>query len=333
MTKARAALFHEVGDSEVLRLEQVDVPEPGPGEIRLRISAFGLNRSEAMFRQGWHPVKPQLPSRIGYEAAGIVESVGQGVTEFAVGDHVGTLPIMELNPYGAWGELMIVPVHWATLTPPGLDALESASLWSSYMTAYAGLVDLVSIKVGNYVLVTAASSSVGPPAIQILKMLGARVIATTRGRTKGEAIRAMGADHVIVTDEEDLVRRVNEITGNAGVQFVFDPIGGPAIEQLTKITAPYGTIILYGVLSFDPAPLPLGDVVSKNLNLLGFAMMLEDRPERNARAIQFIRDGVKTGKLRPLIAKSFTLDEVVNASRYLDSMQQIGKVVVQVDHA
>jgi NADPH2:quinone reductase len=329
--KARAAIFDAVGDASVLKLRDVDVPDPAEQEVRIRVHAFGLNRSEAMFRQGWHPIKPILPSRIGYEAAGIVESVGSGVSQFAPGDAVATLPVMALNARGGYGELLTVPSKYVEANPPELGMEESASLWSSYMTAYAGLVELVSIKPGDFVLVTAASSGLGPAAIQVVNMLGARPIAVTRKRAKAQAIRSLGAHEVIVTEDEDLVARVGQITGGVGAQLVFDPVGGPMVARLAEATARYGAIILYGVLDFAAAPLPLQALIEKNLTMHGFAMYLDDRPERNARAIAFIREGVSTGKLRPLVGKRFPLESVAEASAYFDSMQQIGKVVVTVN--
>jgi NADPH2:quinone reductase len=326
--QARAAIFEQTGGADVLELRMIDVPAPGPGEIRIRVEAIGLNRSEAMFREGWHAVKPVFPSRIGYEAAGKIESLGEGVTHFAIGDAVSTLPVMALNACGAYGELFNAPSALVIASPPELSAAETASLWSSYMTAYSALVELVAIKRGDWVLVTAPSSSVGPPIFQILAMLGARAIAVTRRREKADAVRAMGAEQVIVTDDEDLGSRVMEITGGTGVRFVFDPVGGPTVQTLAEVTAPYGTIVLYGVLDFAAAPLPLLPLISKNLAILGFAMMLDDQPERNERAIAFIREGVAKGLLKPLIGKQFPLEEIAAAAAYLDSMQQIGKVVV-----
>lgn len=326
--QAKAVTFSKLGGTDVLELRDVDVPAPGPGEIRVRIKAFGLNRSEAMFRQGWHPIKPQLPSRIGYEAAGVVESVGEGVTDFAPGDRVSTLPIMELNARGAWGELFTIPARLAVHSPPELSDEETAGLWSSYLTAYGMLVDLVQISQGDWVLVTAASSSLGAPVFQILSMLGARVIATTRSRAKADAVLAMGADHVIVTDEEDLAARVMEITEGAGARFVFDPIGGPIVAELAAVTAPYGTIVLYGIMDFAAVDLPIMPLIGKNLSILGYAMLLDDRPERNARAFAFIREGATSGKLKPLIGHLYPLDRIAEAAALLDSMQHVGKVVV-----
>ena len=328
--KAKAVVMRTLGGPEVLGLEEVDVPDPGPGEIRIQVKAFGLNRSEVLFREGRYMIKPVFPSRIGYEAAGIVESVGPGVEGFAVGDAVSTLPAMESNPRGAYGELFTLPINAAVKSHPGLSMVESAALWSSYMTAYGGLVDMGVVRPGDFVLVTAASSSLGPPAMQILKMLGARPIATTRQRSKAEAVRQFGAEHVIVTEEEDVVERVLEITGGKGVACVFDPVGGPMVAKLADVTAPYGTIIIYGRLSRDPGEMPQTALIWKNLTIRGYGMLLHENPARDARAIAFIRDGITKGHLRPAISKKFRLDEIVEAARFLDSMEQIGKVVVTV---
>jgi NADPH:quinone reductase-like Zn-dependent oxidoreductase len=312
----------------VLSLEQVDVPAPGPGEVRIRIEAFGLNRSEARVREGWHPFKPEFPSRLGYEAAGVIESIGANVEGFAVGDAVSTLPVVTLNQQGAYGELFTVPASAVVHSPPELDMAEAAALWSSYITAYGGLVELISIKTGDFVVVTAASSSLGPPAIQILNMLGAKPIAVTRRRAKADAIAALKPHAVVVTEDEDLLQRLDKITGGAGVNAIFDPIGGPGLAELAKAMAPRGQIVLYGVLDPAETVIPTQMLVSKNLSIHGYAMYLWEQPERTARAIAFIRDGVARGLLRPLVGRRFNLDEIVAAMTFFDSMEQIGKVVV-----
>lgn len=324
---SKAVIFRDFGGPEVLQLVEVDVPPPGPGEIRVRINAFALNRSEAMFRQGWHPIKPQFPSRIGYEAAGIVESAGEGA-EFAPGDRVSTLPIMSLNACGAYGEYFTIPAELAVRSPETLSDVETAALWSSYMTAYGMLIELVKIERGDWVLVTAASSSLGAPIFQILAMLGANVIATTRTRGKAEAITSMGASHVVVTEEENLAERVASITKGKGVRFAFDPIGGPIIGEIAELMCPYGTIVLYGILDFTPVNLPVMPLIGKNLSILGYAMLLDDQPERNERAIAFIREGVGKGALKPMVGKNFKLENIKEAAQYFDNLQQTGKVVL-----
>lgn len=328
---AQAVVFHELGGPEVLRVETVDVPDPGPGEVRIRVEAFGFNRAEALFRHALYPdKKPVMPSRIGFEAVGRVESVGPGVEGFAIDSRVATLPMMELNKRGCYGELVTVPAVTVVEAAPELDILENASLWSAYMTAYVGLIDLVSIKEGDFVLVTAASSSCGPPAIQVANMMGAKPIAVTRSRAKAAAIEAMGPYATIVTEDEDLVGRIAQITGGRGVQVVFDPVGGPGVEKLIDVLANYGTFILYGLMDFTPALMPMTQMMTKNMTMSAYALYLFEKPERDARAIAFIRDGVTKGALKPIISKIFELREIVAAATYFDQMQQIGKVVVTV---
>ncbi|WP_176593961.1 zinc-dependent alcohol dehydrogenase family protein [Sphingobium sp. EM0848] len=327
--RVKAAVLHELGGPEVLKLATVDVPNPGPGEIRILISAFGLNRSEALFREGRLQLKPVLPSRIGYEAAGIVESVGPGVTEFAVGDSVATLPRMQTNVCGAYGEAMTVPARFAVKSPAGLDRVECAALWSGYMTAYAGLVDLAPVQRGDFVLITAASSSLGPAAIQIVRLLGAHAIAVTRRREKAAAIARSGPADIIVTDEENLGDRVRQITDGRGVSLVFDPVGGPTVSTLAEMTAPYGTIIIYGSLDASPAELPVRALIGRNIAIRGLGLYLEDKPDRLRRGVAFIQEGVANGLLRPLIAERYKLDQIVEAAKSMDAMNHVGKIVVE----
>lgn len=329
---AKAVVFHEFGGPEVLRLETVEVPDPGPGEVRIRVEAIGFNRAEAHFRHGWYPtVSPELPSRIGFEAVGRIESLGAGVDGFASGTRVGLQPLMALNKRGCYGEVINVPANAVLEAAPELDAVENAALWNSYITVYAALVDVVSIKPGDFVLVTAASSGCGAPAIQMVNMLGAKPIAVTRSRTKAAAIQALGPHATIATEDEDLGSRVAEITGGQGVQVVFDSVGGPHLDQLIEITARYGTIIYFGMSDgTDPIPLPLGKLFLKNLTIRAFALYLWEKPERTERAIAFIREGVARGALKPVISKVFEFPDILEAAKYFDSLQQTGKVVVSV---
>ena len=332
---AKSALFDRVGGVDVMEVRDSVIPPPGPGELRVRVRAIGLNRSEGYYRQGVYVevynMQIEFPSRLGYEAAGIVESVGEGVTGFAVGDRVSTMPVIELNSYGTYGELFNAPAKYVVHSPPEIPDEQVAALWSSYLTAYGMVVDLVKIRPGDWVLATAASSSLGPPIFQMVEMLGGKVIATTRSRAKADMVRGMGAEHVIVTDEEDMVTRVNEITGGKGVRFAFDPIGGPILDAVIQTIAPHGTLVLYGIMDFDAVDMPVRRLVSRNLTVTGYAMLLEDRPERDKEAIAFIREGVKQGKLRPLVGKVFPFDRIKEAVGYLESLQHVGKVVVLPD--
>lgn len=326
--QAKAVIFDHPGGPEVLQLSTVNVPAPQANEVRIRVEAFGLNRAEVLYRHGFHPTQASFPSRIGYEAAGVIESLGTEVTGFAVGDHVGTLPVMTLNKHGAYGELMTAPAAAITHSPPALTAAESAALWTSYMTAYGGLTDFVSLAPGDFVLITAASSNSALAAIQIVKMLGATPIAVTRSQAKKGVLQEFGANHIVVSDEENLVERVMQITEGKGVNLVFDPVGGPAAEFFVELAAPYCAVVLYGVLNTDPTPFPLMAALQKNVSFHAYAMYLWDKPERDQQAITFIRNGVAKGLLRPLVGRQFTLEQITEAAQYMDSMEQVGKIVV-----
>jgi NADPH:quinone reductase len=327
--KAQAVVFDHHGGPDVLQVETVTVPDPGEGELTIAVDAFALNRADTFFREGWHPIKPEFPSRIGYEAAGRVAAIGNGVSGFAVGDRVATLPVMEVNRYGGYGEAMTVPARLVVPSPAELGPAESTALWASYMTAYGALVDLVTIEPGKWVLCTAASSSVANAAIQICLAIEAKPIGVTRTRAKADAVRDAGATAVIVTEVEDLVARAMEITGGGGVDYVFDPVAGPGFGLLAEAAAPHGTIILYGATSPEPTELPVITAVNKNLTFRCYAMLLEEQPDRDERAQKFIRDGVAEGRLRPRVGHEIPFSAVQDAVALLDSMQHSGKIVVR----
>ncbi len=328
---ARIVRFHEIGGPEVLKIEEVDVPPPGKGEVQIRIKALGLNRAESMFRSGQYLEDPRLPARLGYEAAGTVAAIGEGVEGFQVGDAVSTIPSFSLNSYGLYGELANAPAHAVTHHPASLSWVDASAVWMQYVTAYGALIDLADLKAGDSVVIPAASSSVGLAAIQLANMVGATPIALTRGSSKRQALLDAGAAHVIATDEQDLVKEILAITGGKGARVVFDPVGGPTFAKLAQATAHLGTVFLYGALSTEPTPLPLFDVLGKWLTVRGYVMMeITSDPRRLDRAKKFINDGLVDGSLKPIIARVFPLDQIVEAHRYLESNQQFGKVVVTV---
>ncbi len=183
----------------------------------------------------------------------------------------------------------------------------------------------------EFVLITAASSSAGLAAIQTVNAEGAISIATTRTRAKRDELLVLGADHVIVTDEEDLVARVKDITGGAGARIIFDPIAGPLLESLAEAAAPAATIFQYGWLSVAQTPFPLIPAVQKGLSIRGYWLTeIVTHPERFARGKSYVYDRVKTGQLKPKIAKTFRFEDVVEAYQYMESNEQIGKIVLTV---
>ena len=328
---ARIVRFHQTGGPEVLKIETVDIPAPGPGEIRLTVKALGLNRAEVMFRSGQYLEQPKFPARLGYEAAGIVESVGPGVTGVKVGDAVSTAPAFSQNQYGVYGELAIVPAAAVMKHPDTLSWQQAAAIWMQYLTAYGALIAIADIQPGQTVLISAASSSVGVAASQIANSVGAIPIALTRTGKKRQSLLDLGFKHVIATDEQDLVAEVRRLTQGNGARIVFDPVAGPTVAKLTAAMARHGILFQYGALSGQPTPLPLMDVLSKSLTIRGYVLFeITGEAAKLKRAEQFVTAGLISGQLTPIIAKTFPFDQIVEAHRFLESNQQIGKIVVTV---
>jgi NADPH:quinone reductase-like Zn-dependent oxidoreductase len=328
---ARIVRFHGLGGPEVLKLDEVPVPEPGAGEVRLRVKAIGLNRAEIMFRQGRYLVQPKLPSKLGYEASGIVEAIGSGVDKSWVGKIASTVPAFPADAYGVYGEVAIVPASALAEYPTSLSYEEGTSIWMQYLTAYGALIMLGKISKGDFVVITAASSSVGIAAIEMVKAEGATSIATTRTSKKKAELVAAGADHVIVTDGEDLAARVNQITGGKGARIIFDPIAGKGLETLATAASRGGTIFEYGALAAEPTPFPLFAALSKGLNIRGYTLFeVVADPAIFSQGKKYVFNHLASGTFKPRVDKTFPLSQIVEAHRYMESNQQIGKIVVTV---
>ncbi len=316
----------------MLQIEDLPLEEPGEGDVRLKVEAIGLNRAEVMFRKGQYLEDPELPSRLGYEATGIVDAVGPGVGDIQIGDRVSTIPAFSMGTYGVYGESAIVPANAVASYPDNLSASEGAAIWMQYLTAYGALIDIGQLKAGDTAVISAASSSVGLAAIQVAKSAGAVSIATTRSSAKKQFLLDTGADHVIVTNEEDLVESVMAITAGTGASLIFDPIGGPMLQTLADAAAVGATIIEYGALSPDPTPFPLFSALKKGLAVRGYTMFeIVKDTERLSRGKQYVYDGLKSSALNPIIDRTFPLDAVAEAHRYMETNQQKGKIVMTVN--
>ncbi len=323
----KAVRFYEFGGPEVLKIEEVPVPEPGEGEVRIKVAAVGLNRAESMFFHGQYMEQPQLPSGLGYEVVGTVEAVGPGVEASLVGKKTATIPGYSMNKYPSLGEQIVVPAKELGAVPESLSTEEAAAVWMQYGTAYGALVPFGKVGKGDFVLITAASSSVGLAAIQIVKAQGGTSIATTRTSAKRQELLDLGADHVIATEEEDLPARVKEITGGKMARVVFDPVGGDYINTLGMATANGGTIFLYGMLSGKPTPFPM-TTFARGISVRGYSLWEVKSPEHLEAMKTYIVDHLEDGSFKPKIAKTFPFAETVAAYQYLESNQQVGKVVI-----
>jgi NADPH:quinone reductase-like Zn-dependent oxidoreductase len=321
--------FHQLGGPENLIIEDLPSWQPGRGEVKLHVEAVGLNRAEALYMRGQYFETPELPSRIGYEACGTVEAVGPEVDESWIGKRVGTIPGFSQNKYGVLAEEAIVEEYSLAESPSHLSPIEGAAVWMQYTTAYGAIILIGKCTKGDTVIIPAASSSVGIAAIQLVKDAGGIAIATTRTSKKKYELLALGADHVIATEEEDLPKKVAEYTDGKGARIIFDPVAGPYAETLAQAAGQNSTYFVYGGLSMQPTPFPARAAISTGMVMRGYTLMsIRSNPDLLKAAKQYIFDRLQDGRLKPVIAKTFPFEQSREAYEYLESNQQVGKVVI-----
>jgi len=328
---SKVVKFNQTGDPDVLQLINEDVAAPATGEIQIQVAAIGLNRAEAMFRRGQYLETPELPAKIGYEASGTITALGDGVEGFNIGDAVSTIPNFSMNQYGVYAELTNVPAFAVSHYPANLSFEEATSIWMQYLTAYGALIDIAKIQANDFVLIPAASSSVGLAAIQLCNLVGAVPIAMTRSSDKKHTLLDFGAKHVVVSDDDDVITSVDKITEGKGVRVVFDPVAGPMLETLAAVTAQHGIIFQYGALSTEPTPFPLFSVLAKGITIRGYTLFeFTSNPQALASARDKIYGWLESAQLKPVVAKTFSLNDIVKAHQFMESNSQLGKIVVTV---
>ncbi|MBY0509180.1 MAG: zinc-dependent alcohol dehydrogenase family protein [Rhodospirillaceae bacterium] len=328
---AKVVQFHELGEPEVLKIEEWEAPALQPGEVLMDVAAFALNRADVLFFQGLHYSLPTLPSRLGSEASGTILAVGEGVKRFAVGDKVSTIPFANAR-YGVHGEQAVMHQDFLAPWPDELSAVEATSIWMQYLTAYYPVVSIGKSGAGDFVLITAASSSAGLGAIEIARASGACVIATTRSGSKSDAIMEAGAHHVIATEKEDVAARILEISEGKGVRVIYDPVGGSLYDRYLDALAEDAIVFLYGLLDGEPAKVDVVKMVRKNAIIYPYSMFNEVRHrDRLEKAMSYILERLKDGRFKPRVNdRVFTMENAIDAYRYMLSGEQIGKIVVQV---
>jgi NADPH:quinone reductase-like Zn-dependent oxidoreductase len=328
---ARSVRIHEFGGPKVLRIEDVMVAAPGPGEVRLDIHAIGLNRTEITLRSGPTPAKPLLPASIGFEAAGVIDEVGEGVEGWRPGDRVALIPAYNAAQYTLYGTVALAPARSLIAIPENLTFEQAAATWVAFGTAWAGLVSVGNLKIGKTVLISVASSSVGLAAIRTANRVAARPIALTRTSRKSNELQSHGAAAVLATEELDVAHQVKELTGGKGAELVFDAVGGPGFAKLAEASATGGTLVLYGALNPEPTVVPPFQIFGRDLTIRGFTFPNVTRNDQQLAAMkQFVSEGISNRSLVPTIARTFPFDEIVEAHRFLESGNQVGKVVVTI---
>ncbi len=322
MTKA--IRIHEHGGPEVLRYEDVDLPAPGPGEVRLRQSAVGLNFIDVYHRTGLYPVK--LPSGIGMEAAGVVEETGEGVQTLKAGDRVAYAS----PPLGSYAEARNMPADRLVRIPDGIDDRQAAAMMLQGMTVEYLIRRTYPVKSGEVVLWHAAAGGVGLIACQWLKHLGATVIGTVGSEEKAALARSHGCDHTLNYRDEDIAARVREITGGAGVPVVYDSVGKDTFEASLDSLRPLGMLVSFGNASGPVPPFQAGILAQKGSlyftrpTLMTYTAEREDLQASAAALFEV----VQTGVVKIEVNQTYPLAETAQAHRDLEARKTTGSTVL-----
>jgi NADPH2:quinone reductase len=319
----KAFRFDRHGGPEVLRFEDVPLPAPGPGEVRIRHTAVALNFRDILVRRGQHAVK-SFPSGLGTESAGVVEAVGEGVTEFAAGDRVATV----CRPDCAYAEARIAPAARVVKLPAGIDERTAAAMMVRGMTARYLLHATYKVKPGDTIVIHAAAGGVGLLVAQWAKHLGATVIGTVGSDAKAEIARAHGCDHVLRYD--DFVTQVREITAGKGVPVVYDSIGKTTFENSLRCLAPRGILASFGESSGDPPPVAprelgnMGSLFVTHPSLIDYVATRADLLETTNDLFTM----VSSGKVKIEITQSYPLRAAAAAHRAVEARKTTGSVVL-----
>jgi NADPH:quinone reductase len=323
----RAWQVRELGEPrDVLTLAEVPDPEPGPGQVLVRVLGAATNFPDVLMCRGGYQVRPPLPYTPGVELCGSVVSLGPGVTGFAPGDRVIGGPAM---PSGAFAELALMNAAGILPAPDGLDDAEAAAFFITYQTGWFGLHRRARLAAGETLLVHAAAGGVGSGAVQLGKAAGARVIGVAGGPEKAEAARALGADVVIDRHAQDFVEVVKEVTGGRGADVVYDSVGGDTYTRSTKCIAFEGRILIIGFAGGVIQSAALNHALIKNYSIVGLHWGLYQSKDP-----QLIRDChvqlselVAEGAIRPLVSERLGLDEVPAGLQRLADGDTVGRTV------
>lgn len=323
----RAVVIESYGGPEVLQVTEVDDPVAGPEQVVVDVAASALNRADLLQRRGLYPGPPMAHEIPGMEFAGTVAALGPGATQWQVGD-----PVMGIVGGGAYAQKLAVHERQAIAIPAGMAVADAAAIPEVFLTAFDALVAQGGLTSGRWALVHAGASGVGTAAIQIAKLIGARVIVTASA-AKLERCRALGADVAVDYASQDFVAAVAEATAGVGVDVVLDVIGGDYTIGNIKALRVGGRIIQVGVMGQATVELPLGMLLPKRAALIGTVLRsrpLEEKIALSQRVARELVPAFEQGLLAPVIDSRYRLDDVGQAHRYMETNANVGKILLDV---
>ena len=321
----KAAIIHEYGSPTSVQIDDVEVLNPGAGEVRIRVEAAGINNSDLQSTYGKYKATGHrgLPHILGQEAAGVVDAVAEGVTGFTPGMRVVG------HVSGAFAEYAIASAEELLMLPDRVSFEVAASLPIAYLTASMALVHKAKVKPGEWVLIHPGSGGVGTAAIQLVKLLGARAIATAGSTVKVERLKALGAEEAFDYSKTDVVAEILRITGDVGVQVALDGGGEITLPDCLNAIANHGRIVSYGYVTGMEATIPLVKVIGRNVKLYGIALWYnEDYQASIATLSDLVLPAVAEGKIQPAIDQLVGLEGVAEALLRIEQRGVMGKIVV-----
>jgi len=318
----KAWRVHAWGEPETMSLEEIAAPEPGPGQVRIRNHAAGLNFFDILQVQGKYQIKPPFPFTPGAEVAGVVDVVGAGVTEFSAGDRV-----LSITHGGAMAEYSLGQIGMTFAIPAGMDFPEAAAFPIVYHTSYFALRLRARLQAGECLLVHAGASGVGMSAIQLGRAFGARVIATAGSSEKLEFAKSLGAEHVIDYSDGTWVDQVKQLTSGRGADVIYDPVGGDIFDLSTKCIAPGGRLLVIGFASGRIPTIAANRILIKDIAIVGalWGTYAAAHPDYLAEAQRAL-----AGLVQPPKPRSYPLDQAPSALRDLVNRKILGKAALTI---
>jgi NADPH2:quinone reductase len=323
----RAVVIREPGGPEVLEVRSLPRPEPGPGEVRVRIATSGLNRADLLQRMGRYPAPPGAPQDVlGLELAGTVEAVGPGVATWSVGE-----PVMGILAGGGYAEYAVSPASTLVRVPKAMEPGSAGAIPEVFMTAFDALFLQERLTEGETLLVHAVGSGVGTAAVQLARRAGARVIGTSRTSEKLERAAAFGLDDAVLADEA-WPERVLDLTAGQGVDVILDLVGGPYLTGNQKVIAERGRHVVVGVPGGNTASIDLRALMGRRATIRGTVLRARPLVEKEELARAFTAEvlpGFDTGELLPVIDRVFPAADVAAAHRVMEANENFGKILLE----
>jgi NADPH:quinone reductase len=321
----KAVVCTQWGPPELLEVQELESREPGPGEVKIRVRAAGVNFPDVLIVQKKYQVQPALPFIPGAELAGEVLALGAGVTHLSVG-----MPVVSFCGVGAFATEVIAPAGVTVPMSPGLSYEEAAAFTLTYGTSWHAVRDRAALQAGETMLVLGAAGGVGLAAVEIGKALGARVIAAASTAEKLAVCKAHGADELINYETEDMRARLKELTGGKGPEVIYDPVGGKYAEPAFRSIGWRGRYLVVGFANGDIPALPWNLALLKGASIMGvfWGEFAKREPKNNWKGMNEMLAWMKEGKINPLVSKTYALEETVQALIDLRERRATGKLVI-----